>query len=175
MRGSDDMEQLTLDLFGDERRRPEPLEEFTEWARSLGCPKEVEGVARRLFAEMPDARDRGKALAQVTRNRGFDRQAVDALGLFDRGIDYHVCWDRAWAFVCGMDVAHVGEVMRCDPRTYSTRPSFYDGNGNHIGTLVSALMAEGSLERMEKARAYGRKKDKIIKEGQWRTRTTISS
>ena len=160
------MEQLTLDLFGERYKRPEPLDEFIGWAHEAhNCPPEVDEVARRLFTEMPDARDRGKALIQVTRRGEFDRDAVEALGLFDRGIDYHVCWDRAWAYMCGMGAEIVGKVMGCDPRTYSTRPSFYDKDGNHICTLVSAFMVEGSLERMEKARAYGRKKDKIIKEG----------
>lgn len=155
------MEQLTLDLFGDERKRPEPLDEFIRWAHEVHkCPPEVDDVARRLFSDMPDARDRGKALVQVTRHREFDKGAVEALGLFDRGIDYHVCWDRAWAYMCGMDVVLVGEVMSCDHRTYSTRPRFYDREGNLIATLVAANTSEEALERMDAARKYDMKKKK---------------
>lgn len=124
-------EQLALDLFAEERpKRQTPLEHFLDWAHRVHkCGPEVDAIAARLFDEMPYPFDRGKALVMACGHGRFDQQVVDALGLFDETLDYHVCWDRAWAYGHGVPIELIPLVRRCDYRCGSGRHRFHDEDG----------------------------------------------
>lgn len=128
------MEQLTLDLFAaDKPARQTPLEYFLDWAHRVHkCGHEIDEIAARLFDTMPDAFDRGKALVTASGHGGFDQFTVDALGLFDTSLDYHVCWDRAWAHRHGVPIELIPRIHRCDYRCGSGRHRFHDEDGELV-------------------------------------------
>ena len=126
--------QMALDLFAaDKSPKLTPLESFLKWAHDTHkCGHEIDEIAERLFAEMSEPFDRGKALVTVCRHGKFDQGAVDALGLFDAMLEYHVCWNRAWAAVHGIPHELIQSVHRCDYRCGSGRHKFYDVDGKLI-------------------------------------------
>lgn len=126
--------QMALDLFADEKPpKLTPLESFLRWAHDVHkCGHEIDEIAERLFVEMSEPFDRGKALVMVCGHGRFDRDVIDALGLFDAALEYHVCWDRAWAAVHGIPHELIRSVHRCDYRCGSGRHKFYDVDGKLI-------------------------------------------
>lgn len=126
--------QMALDLFASEKPpKQTPLEFFLQWAhKTHKCGHEIDAIAERLFAEMPCPFDRGKALVMVCGHGKFDQQIIDALGLFDASLDYHVCWDRAWAATHGIPKSLISRVHRCDYLCGSGRHTFYDVDGKLI-------------------------------------------
>ena len=124
--------QMALDLFANDKPpKPTPLESFLKWAHDIHkCGHEIDAIAERLFAEMPLPFDRGKALVMVCGHGRFDQGVVDALGLFDAALEYHVCWDRAWAAVHGVPCELLPSVYKCD---YNNRtPSFFGEDGELV-------------------------------------------
>ena len=127
--------QMALDLFAIAPPPPKPtsIESFLRWAHGTHeCGAEIDAIAERLFAEMPWPFDRGKALVMACGHGRFDQQIIDALGLFDETLDYHVCWDRAWAATHGIPKSLISRVHRCDYRCGRGRHKFYDADGRLI-------------------------------------------
>jgi hypothetical protein len=141
--------QLTLDLWPAERReRMAPVDEFVRWAHeTCGCGADVDGIVREAFAALPDAYDRCKALTCLSgthRADGWTVADAGVLGVLDGSLDYHVCWDRKWAALCGVtDRDVVRRVMRC---AYNDEPRFYDAGGELIATGVAPWARDGRGE-----------------------------
>ncbi len=139
-----DPNQLALDLFGEsevrrgstrfdkrKKRREGEFEGFLRWAFDVWhCDRRIEPVARKVFDEMDDPFDRGKALVHVCSLGRYDEREVEALGLFEED-DYHVCWDRAYAIGTGIPVKDAARVQCYKP--HSSKPRFYDAEGNLVG------------------------------------------
>lgn len=95
--------QLALDLFPSDRKSPYDASDRIEELVEAGCPRGVvEPMVRDLYLlfRPPEAYDRSVAIAYIYGRRPV-RNLVGCdpvmLGVFDRGIDYHVLWDRCWA------------------------------------------------------------------------------
>ena len=136
-------EQLMLDLFNEgKRHRQTPKRRFLNWAHDIhGCGSEIDSIVGRLFDTMPDPFERGKALVMAYKHEKFDRQVLDDLGLFDASLDYHVCWDRAWALSHGVPSALISDIQRCDHN--SKAPGFFDRLGERIQMVQQTLDEEG--------------------------------
>lgn len=144
--------QLTLDLFGSRREERDPIESFMEYARDMGCVDELVPYVRRAYDTFgrAEAFDRCKALlclAGTHKADGYDLRDAEMLGVYDRGIDYHTCWDRKWAIRAGLAREQVARVIWCDYKpTYD--PGFYDKDGNliargHVKSPSEAINGKG--------------------------------
>ena len=109
------MQQMALDLFPS--AASSPLDAFLSWARqSPHWDAECDGLAERVFASMPDPFDRCKAIVSVV---GYgDRCAASDverwMGIMDASLDYHVVWDRWWAFAQGVPLELLPRVAMWD-------------------------------------------------------------
>ena len=129
-------EQLTLDLFPDERREFDALGFFLDWAHDKhGCGPEIDEVAAKVFDTMPHPFDRCKALLNLCgthKAEGYDLSDVELLGVFDVTLDYHTCWDRSWGAWHGVPKDVIARIHRCEYRADETR--YYDADGELVCT-----------------------------------------
>ena len=97
------MQQMALDLFPSVATTP--LDAFLGCARkSPHWDAECDALVERVFASMPDPFDRCKAIVSVV-GYGGRCAASDVekwMGIMDASLDYHVVWDRWWAFAQGV-------------------------------------------------------------------------
>lgn len=111
------MMQMMLDLFPSDRPKPGSLAAFLEWARkSPRWDAECDALAERVFASMPDPFDRCKAIVSVV-GYGGRCKASDVekwMGIMDASLDYHVVWDREWAFAQGVPLELLPKVAMWD-------------------------------------------------------------
>ena len=120
--------QMVLPLFQVERKRA-TLEDYRErcitWlCRYYGCDrKKITPVVERLYKEFSqcEAFDRAKVIKDChgkLKISGWSLQdAIDVCAIFDHDIDYHVCWDRAWAGRNGLSKADAAKVIEWDYRS----------------------------------------------------------
>lgn len=117
--------QMALCLYPEEEREytPESMRDFCiQWlCRYSGCrDAEIRPTVTRLYEEFKpwEAFDRAKVIKAVCGNikiPGWNLQdATDVLGIFDHGIDYHTCWDRAKAGREGFDKDSAATVIEWD-------------------------------------------------------------
>lgn len=132
------MEQLTLDLWPTEVT-DSPAGRFVEWAQSThGCDDSIIPYVERAYDMFGnyEAFDRCKVLTVlngVHRVDGYGLNDTGILGVYDATIDYHTCWDRAWAVKAHVDKHLIARIKYCDyRRTYD--PVFYDFDGNRIAS-----------------------------------------
>lgn len=101
----------------EESTRREQL--VADWRNWLVKVRKVDEDALALFDkllgkfELDKAFERSKCLDVLAGARSIDGWALadaDVLGLFDSGLDYHTCWDRAHAARVGCPKSLVGRI-----------------------------------------------------------------
>jgi hypothetical protein len=91
-----------------------------EWLVDVrGCTDAVVPYVRRLYEEFErgEAFDRASALIDLNgdgRRGDWSLADVDVLGVYDHTVDYHVCWDRAWAAEKGLARDRVRHLVEWD-------------------------------------------------------------
>lgn len=121
MRGKPLSGQLSLLLFA-ETRADDPKAAHIEWLRKArGLDDEGIELAERVFDAFPsmqEAIERCKAINVANGSRklvGWETSdAVDIIGVLDPSLEYHVCWDRAWAARNGCPKQDVPRVVAWD-------------------------------------------------------------
>lgn len=93
--------QTALDLFPAKRTTDADfMEECIAWMRKCyRCgDSEVRPTVEAVYAAFKpwEAFDRCKAIVPKAPGWSMDEMR-DVYGLLDAGLDYHTCWDRAWA------------------------------------------------------------------------------
>lgn len=116
--------QMSLfDLFreGDGDRHGELCQRWWEWL--LDKRKVDAHECRHVFEDMVEslgrgeAFDRSKCLDVLSGERkvpGWGMEDIGILGLFDGSLDYHTCWDRAWAARQGWSKEKVAKLLEWD-------------------------------------------------------------
>lgn len=128
--------QLVLDLFSHTEPNQRALEGCLEWLHRVhGCSDAVDDVVRAIFEACGcDGYDRAKVMTVLDgahRVSGFTLADASLFGVFDPTLDYHVCWDRAWAARKGVWKPFIALVHSCDYKSIDN-PGFYDANGERI-------------------------------------------
>lgn len=126
--------QMMLELFPDEAPRCRDV--FTpdwclEWLEGwpFNCTEAVRPYIEGLWAEFdpPEAFERAKCFKSLDGRLSIDgwepQDAIDVYDVYNHEIDYHVCWDRAWAARQGFSK---DEVRRMAGWDYGKRAPVWD-------------------------------------------------
>lgn len=119
--------QMALELFPAQQRRytRESMREYCiDWlCRYHKCDEsEIRPYVMRLYDEFKpwEAFDRAKVLRHVSGKNAVSGwridDARDVLGIYDHALDYHTCWDRAYAAHRGYAKEDVARVVEWDYR-----------------------------------------------------------
>lgn len=141
--------QMVLSLFNEEREQKvwtiEACCEFCmDWlCKYYDCSRdEITPLVERLYNEFSrwEAFERSKVLKDCHGKHqihGWSLQdAVDVCGIFDHSIDYHTCWDRAWAGRNGFTKEEAANVIEWD--YHKKEPIFMGRNSDDEAEALTA-------------------------------------
>lgn len=114
-------EQLTLDsLLEGKKDEQHPAQFWVDWlVETHGCPRDV--VHERVYRLYDEFGRAGFERCKVYTDLCGKFPAGDLtiedeglLGVFDRSVNYHLLWDRAWAARKGIPKEKLGNMFRWD-------------------------------------------------------------